>query len=97
MDTYNTLKTKEACYPIQYACNEKVSKATKNRKQRETMEDVSLYLGMSRFKTSQEEEGSGVAGGQVKATKYIVSRYVASMFFTWCICKFHGNTMHFWL
>ena len=80
------LRTKEACYQIQYACNEKVPKATKNRKQRETMEDVSLYLGMSRFKASLEEEGSGVAGGQVEPTKYVIFRYVSASSFSWNIC-----------
>ena len=34
-------------------------------------------------------ERSGVAGGQVEATKYVEFRYIAASFFTWYVCKFH--------
>ena len=34
---------------------------------------------------------SGVAGGQVEATKYVVFRYVAASFFTRNVGNFHGK------
>ena len=35
--------------------------------------------------------GSGVARGQVEATKYVVFRYVAASFFTRNVGNFHGK------
>ena len=37
----------------------------------------------------QEQDGSGVTGGQVETAKYIVFRYVTASFFTGYVSDFH--------
>jgi hypothetical protein len=39
------------------------------------------------------ERRSGVAGRQVEAPEYVVSRYVAAVLFPRDVCCFHGSTM----
>ena len=50
------------------------------------------------MKKVQDDGGgadSGVAGGQVEATKYVVFRYVTASFFTGDVGNFHRKTLNF--
>jgi hypothetical protein len=68
-----------------------VSKATRKPQAEGNNERCFALPGKVQVQSKQGGRSSGVAGGQVKATKYIVFRYVASMFFTCYVCKFHGK------
>src|SRR5947209_20167084 len=47
------------------------------------------YFTLAQTRYAEERKGSGVASGQVKTTKYVVFRNVATSFFTRYVCDFH--------